>query len=85
MNMQVCRLISFLERLICVDNWVVESVVKKLNILSVHLTSSKSLVGIIGLYQRFSGKIRSACLFIFLVIAVRLPISRTYSNYHDQF
>nr|CAB3448498.1 unnamed protein product [Digitaria exilis] len=33
----------------CVGDWVVESVVKKkLNVLSVHLTSSKSLVGITG-------------------------------------
>nr|AGI96967.1 chloroplast cGTPase [Zea mays] len=33
----------------CIGDWVVESVVKKkLNVLSVHLTSSKSLVGITG-------------------------------------
>ncbi|KAF3324765.1 nitric oxide-associated protein [Carex littledalei] len=33
----------------CVGDWVVQSVVrKKLNVLSVHLTSSKSLVGITG-------------------------------------
>ncbi|WOG95155.1 hypothetical protein DCAR_0414458 [Daucus carota subsp. sativus] len=36
----------------CVGDWVVEATMKKkLNVISVHLTSSKSLVGIVELYQ----------------------------------
>uniref|UniRef100_M8BXT9 NOA1/YqeH-like C-terminal domain-containing protein n=1 Tax=Aegilops tauschii TaxID=37682 RepID=M8BXT9_AEGTA len=41
----------------CIGDWVVESVVrKKLNVLSVHLTSSKSLVGITGVISEIQHK-----------------------------
>ena len=111
-----CRLISFLERLICVDNWVVESVVKKLKqesspcCSSSHSTFIKCFcpfkiacitwylqhpqcsfdkLKVIGWHHRVVSEIQRekkvSMPVYFSGYCSRLPISRTYSNYHDQF
>ncbi|KAF8750595.1 hypothetical protein HU200_012338 [Digitaria exilis] len=49
----------------CVGDWVVESVVKKkLNVLSVHLTSSKSLVGITGVISEIQQEKKGRDVYI---------------------
>uniref|UniRef100_A0ACD5ZAR7 Uncharacterized protein n=1 Tax=Avena sativa TaxID=4498 RepID=A0ACD5ZAR7_AVESA len=49
----------------CVGDWVVESVVrKKLNVLSVHLTSSKSLVGITGVISEIQQEKKARDVYI---------------------
>ncbi|CAL4890556.1 unnamed protein product [Urochloa decumbens] len=49
----------------CVGDWVVDSVVKKkLNVLSVHLTSSKSLVGITGVISEIQQEKKGRDVYI---------------------
>ncbi|PUZ73644.1 hypothetical protein GQ55_1G004000 [Panicum hallii var. hallii] len=49
----------------CIGDWVVESVVKKkLNVLSVHLTSSKSLVGITGVISEIQQEKKGRDVYI---------------------
>ncbi|KAM3317753.1 hypothetical protein ACQJBY_035454 [Aegilops geniculata] len=49
----------------CIGDWVVESVVrKKLNVLSVHLTSSKSLVGITGVISEIQQEKKARDVYI---------------------
>ncbi|CAN6247561.1 unnamed protein product [Urochloa humidicola] len=49
----------------CIGDWVVDSVVKKkLNVLSVHLTSSKSLVGITGVISEIQQEKKGRDVYI---------------------
>ncbi|KAG2647920.1 putative nitric oxide synthase [Panicum virgatum] len=49
----------------CIGDWVVESVVKKkLNVLSVHLTSSKSLVGVTGVISEIQQEKKGRDVYI---------------------
>ncbi|TKY67928.1 NO-associated protein 1 [Spatholobus suberectus] len=49
----------------CVGDWVVEATMrKKLNVLSVHLTSSKSLVGIIGVISEIQKEKKGRDVYI---------------------
>uniref|UniRef100_A0A0E0JUF2 CP-type G domain-containing protein n=1 Tax=Oryza punctata TaxID=4537 RepID=A0A0E0JUF2_ORYPU len=49
----------------CIGDWVVEAVVKKkLNVLSVHLTSSKSLVGITGVISEIQQEKKGRDVYI---------------------
>lgn len=49
----------------CVGDWVVEAITrKKLNVLSVHLTSSKSLVGITGVISEIQKEKKGRDVYI---------------------
>ncbi|KAL0298389.1 UNVERIFIED_CONTAM: putative nitric oxide synthase [Sesamum radiatum] len=57
----------------CVGDWVVEATVKKkLNVLSVHLTSSKSLVGVAGVISEIQKEKKVGCSLMQLPLASHL-------------
>ncbi|KAK4385132.1 NO-associated protein 1, chloroplastic/mitochondrial [Sesamum angolense] len=63
----------------CVGDWVVEATVKKkLNVLSVHLTSSKSLVGVAGVISEIQKEKKVGCSLMQLPLASHLRFEVTW-------
>ncbi|KAM7504626.1 hypothetical protein LguiB_003530 [Lonicera macranthoides] len=65
----------------CVGDWVVEATMKKkLNVLSVHLTSSKSLVGITGVVSEIQKEKKGRDVYI-LTMSYKDPVAALAQRY----